>query len=929
MTKSFLFSATLFNTMTLFNTIKISLLLFCLFLLSTQLLFAKSIKVGVYDNPPLIFINAQGEPTGLAIDILENVADQEGWTIKYITGNWQEIYNKLKQGKIDLMPGLEFTSRRANQFHLTHETLVNNWGIIYANPQIPISSVFDLRKRRIAVMKGSTHTKQFKKLFRQFGIEYILVEVNSYSEVLEKIDKGFADAGIINRLYSILNAHEYELVDTTLVFNPVEIKYASPRNIGTGLVLKIDYFLTTEKHDPKSFYHQSLKKWLSYPSHIHFPTWLGWTLGLAVVFAIAVLIINAYLRKLVKIKTSELIEIELRFKQLTENIDQVFWISSPDVTELFYVSSPFKKLWGVSESEILKTPLAWIDLIHPNDKNSIINFIKQNDLTKSVCIFPVFRIIRADNSVRYLQTKSYPIVEAKHNTSRIAGITEDISDQQKAEETLFRAENLLQSVIDNSPTLICAKDMCANFTIANRQFEIISDIPPRNFIGKNIFDILPHETASKIWENDLETISQNCPAVFEETLQHKDGSEHHYLSVKFPLHSDKGDLYNICSISIDVTEHLMTKEKLRLYEQIVNSSTDLMAYLNVDYTYQTVNQAYANVFDKTLNEIEGRKLSELVGEETFARLLKPKIDQCLKGENIRFQQWLDLPAWGKRFLDITYIPQVDKFGDVEGVIVGIHDSTAMKNAEDELSQHRDHLEELVKQRTTALESVNKELEAYSYSIAHDLRAPLRSVTSFSQILQEEAKNKLSIDEIEYLNRIIGAAKNMAHLIDDILELARISRSQFSLQTVNLSELSHTIISELEDQDPKRKVECTIDQNIKVKADAELMHVALGNLINNAWKYTGKKPKAKIHIGVQTDSNQIVFFVNDNGAGFDMRYADNLFKPFKRLHNKDDFEGTGIGLATVQRIIQRHGGKVWCDSKPGKGSTFYFSLSKHA
>jgi len=600
----------------------------------------------------------------------------------------------------------------------------------------------------------------------------------------------------------------------------------------------------------------------------------------------------------------------------------------------FYISSAFETIWGFSANALYQNPKAWFNKVHADDQKKLIDFIKNNNTLDVEVNYPIFRILNGDKSIRWLRAKSYPILDTYGVTTRIAGIAEDITERQAVDETLYKTEYLLQSVIDNSPTLIYAKDLNAHFTLANKQFGIITNTPQKEIIGKNMFDIFTNQNAKHIWENDNEAITQSNSTVYDESYQHADGSTHHYLSVKFPLLNEKQEIYNICSISIDVTEHLITKEKLNIYEQIINSSNDLMAYIDKNYTLQAVNNHYVNIYSYTATDIEGKTVEEIIGKRLFDSKLKCQLERCFTGHFVQFQQWFDLPILGKKFLDISIIPHRSKSGDVDGAIIDVHDSTSMKNTETELNQHKENLEDLVTQRTTALEAVNKELEAYSYSIAHDLRAPLRSVTSFSQIILEEGIDKLNKQEQSYLNRIINAAKNMADLIDDILELARISRSQFTLETVDLSELSRKILDSLKDQFPKRNVDITIDQALNVKADAALMKVALDNLIGNAWKYTGKKSNAQIHIGLskQTKSNKPdtntanVFYITDNGAGFDMQYADNLFKPFKRLHNKDDFDGTGIGLATVQRIIQRHGGEVWCNSKLGKGSTFYFTLT---
>jgi hypothetical protein len=235
------------------------------------------------------------------------------------------------------------------------------------------------------------------------------------------------------------------------------------------------------------------------------------------------------------------------------------------------------------------------------------------------------------------------------------------------------------------------------------------------------------------------------------------------------------------------------------------------------------------------------------------------------------------------------------------------------------------LEELVALRTAELESSNKELESYSYSIAHDLRAPLRAIIGFSQILKDDTQDKLDTEEINILQRIIAAGKNMSELIDDILELSRITRSELHFGTADLASLGNAVMARLTQSQLEREARWQVDDDLVVHGDARLLEVAIQNLIENAWKYTRKQKVAEIHLGKTTINGETTYYVKDNGVGFDMQYANQLFKPFHRLHSPTEFEGTGIGLATVQRIIQRHGGRIWADTQENCGATFYFTL----
>ncbi len=273
-------------------------------------------------------------------------------------------------------------------------------------------------------------------------------------------------------------------------------------------------------------------------------------------------------------------------------------------------------------------------------------------------------------------------------------------------------------------------------------------------------------------------------------------------------------------------------------------------------------------------------------------------------------------------------PLINDDGIVVGVASLVLDITDRIQAETELKNHHHHLEQQVELRTADLQNINQELESFSYSVSHDLRAPLRHINGFSQILLEDYFEQLDEDGQKLIERIRSNTAHMEHLIDNLLQLSRVSRSKIVRESLNLSDIAHQIIDKLQQHDNKRNVGVTIQSELHVSADHQLTRVLLENLIDNAWKYTAKTQTAKICLGISSSENaEQIFCLRDNGAGFDMQYADKLFTAFKRLHSDSEFEGIGIGLATVKRIINRHGGKVWAEAEAGKGAAFYFSLGK--
>ncbi|MBM9603463.1 sensor histidine kinase [Desulfopila inferna] len=236
----------------------------------------------------------------------------------------------------------------------------------------------------------------------------------------------------------------------------------------------------------------------------------------------------------------------------------------------------------------------------------------------------------------------------------------------------------------------------------------------------------------------------------------------------------------------------------------------------------------------------------------------------------------------------------------------------------EVEEQLEHARKIAEERA-------RELEFFSYSVSHDLRAPLRAIAGFSTILSEKHADRLDASALAYLNRIVAGVEKMSALIEDILTLSKVSRHELSKKEIRLDHLAWEIVTEIQREEPQRKVEIVIAENMRVSADLNLFSIALTNLIRNAWKFTSKTPDPQIEIGGTIDTGENVFFIRDNGAGFDMKHGERLFMAFQRLHSEADFPGIGIGLAVVKRVIAKPGGRVWAYSEPGIGSTFYFTI----
>jgi PAS domain S-box-containing protein len=505
----------------------------------------------------------------------------------------------------------------------------------------------------------------------------------------------------------------------------------------------------------------------------------------------------------------------------------------------------------------------------------------------------------------------------------------NITERKRVQEALRQSETYLRGILDSTHDGILAVDNNGKIINTNNRFAQLWNIPDElikkgddNLLLDYVLDQLeePQVFISKVRE------LYNSDKTDFGILQFKDGRSFERYSTPFVL--DKNIVGRVWSFR-DITEQKIAEDHLKESEQrfsaiFHNSPIGMTLTQFPEGIIKDVNNAYLELTGFTREQVVGKSTTEInvwVNHDLRKELIK---ELTLKGtiQNI-------INQFRKKSGDIVDVEMSFELIDLDGkpfALTAIQDISKRIEAEKAIQNLNTNLEQRVRERTARLEAANKELEAFSYSVSHDLRTPLRVIDGFNEILIETYSNKLDDEGKDYLNRVRLSTKRMTQLIDDLLNLSRISRAELTFQEVNLSNIASKIINELMETQAERKLIIQIEPDIIAMGDAALLKYLLDNLLGNAWKFTLKKQNPKIEFGSKKINGMTVFYVNDDGAGFDMAYYDKLFGPFQRLHAESEFPGTGIGLATVQRIVHLHGGRIWAEGIPGKGATFYFTLS---
>ena len=598
--------------------------------------------------------------------------------------------------------------------------------------------------------------------------------------------------------------------------------------------------------------------------------------------------------------------------------DEIWWADNLDI------------LFGYKGKEAETTIASWINHIHPGDKERVVSGIHAAIESGKRFWSDEYRFQRSDDSDAYILDRGYIMHDDAGKPVRMIGAMTDKTAIKRAEEDIKNERDFIDLILNTSPVFFVAIDKQGKTLKMNRYLLDVLEYSEDEVNGKDYVSTFVPEADREALKMVFKDIVNEKKATLNENSIISKTKKIYLVEWRGqPVYCNDGSFDFFVGVGVDITERTRSEQALKAGEQrwkdLFERTTNAIAIYEAiddgeDFVFRDFNPAGERIELVRRENIIGHRVTEIFpGVKDFGLFdILQRVWRTGNPEHLDVGFYKDERIAGWRENNIFKIATGE-------IVVVYEDVTAKKQAEEALQRLNEELEQRVRDRTAQLEAVIKELDAFAYSVSHDLRAPLRSIDGFSRIMLEEQQDRLDEKGKDYLRRVCAGSQRMGELIDDLLRLSRVSRAELIYADVDLSGLAHMIADELQKVHPERTVQFEIADGIIGRGDSQLLRIVLENLFDNAFKFTRDNKNAKIEFGIDKKVGELFYFIRDNGVGFDMEYSNKLFGVFQRLHARSAFEGTGIGLATVQRIIYRHGGRIWAEAEVGRGATFYFTL----
>ena len=930
----------------------------------------RTVRIGVYENAPKIFTSESGKPAGIFVDIIEDIAKDEGWNLHYVSGSWGEGLDRLAGGEIDLMPDVAYTANREKIYTFHKVPALSSWFQVYAPKGSKIQSILDLNGKRILVLERSVQQEAFSRLSRGFGLECSLISTPDYATMFEMVAKGQADAAITNRFFGMMHAKKFGLENTAILFEPSDLFYAATRGDPKHLLDAIDRHLSDLKKNPQSAYYASLKRWTSEKVRFQLPIWLQ-VVGLGGIgFLVMSLVVSVILKYQVNARTLELQQeiaerktAQQRFMDIIEFLPDATFVIDQDKRVIAW-NQACENMTGVKKEMMLgKGDYAYAEPFFGKRRPLLIDLLDQPlaevEATYSYTDRKDCRMyaesfvpqLRAGLGA-YLWGVASPLYDQEGRRCGAIETVRDITEQKGIEEALRKSECEYRELVMLANSIILRWTPDGRITFLNEFGRRFFGYTAEEIIGRHLIGTIVPESESK--GRDLRPLIVEIsadPEKFERNINEnrcRTGERVWIDWTNKAVLDAQGKIKEILSIGSDITKRREAEEQvLRLnddlrrhadtLEQRVAERTEELAALNDEQRtiFESASTGIVLLRDRVivrcnrkLEEIAGYAPGELIGKTT--RIWYPDENsylaagnnvyaQMTRGETYRKEQQMARKD-GSLFWARLSLCAVDKNVPLKGAVGIIEDITDERQAAENLRKAME-----------AAQAADRIKSAFLATMSHELRTPLNSIIGFTGIMLQGLTGPLNPEQQKQMTMVQNSSRHLLSLINDVLDISKIEAGQLVLSSTSFDLRSSLdkmtkLVSPLAE---KKGIELRLDLPVTpatITTDQRRLEQVILNLLNNAVKFT---ENGHVGISCRSENDHLFLTFSDTGIGMQQEELPNLFQPFRQIDTglARRKEGTGLGLSICKKIVDIMGGTIDVESRWGQGSVFSVRLPK--